>query len=139
MRLLLAAAAALSAAQAWVLPGYSPQSFNEGDKVELKVNKLTSPKTHLGYEYYTLKYCKPAQVVSAPENLGEHLTGETIENSMFDVSRVPAKGGQDRPVASAHIGAIHGRPVRNRRACKCLVSFPSSFAVSLSSCPCSSP
>lgn len=81
---ILALAFAASAA-GWVLPGYTPQNFVEGEKVELKVNKLTSPKTHLGYEYYSLKFCRPPVVVANPENLGEHLTGETIENSMFEV------------------------------------------------------
>ena len=27
-------------------------------QVDLKVNKLTSPKTHLGYENYKLKFCR---------------------------------------------------------------------------------
>jgi hypothetical protein len=93
-------------------------------QVELKVNKLTSPKTHLGYEHYSLGFCRvrfprlivpgrpsrrgPAprpyprsypvsHIPSAPapqpvegikksaENLGEHLSGELIENSGYEV------------------------------------------------------
>jgi hypothetical protein len=97
-------------------------------QVELKVNKLTSPKTHLGYEHYSLAFCKvrthrgnspessvfwgargaPDIALSNPpaaaslnhvqpqagiqgvaENLGEHLMGDTIQNSDYDVSRIP--------------------------------------------------
>ena len=52
------AAAAASVTNAWVLPGTAPQQFLEGQQIELKVNKLTSPKTHLGYENYQLNFCK---------------------------------------------------------------------------------
>lgn len=58
MKRSLLAAAALASANAWVLPGTAPQQFLEGQQIELKVNKLTSPKTHLGYENYQLKFCR---------------------------------------------------------------------------------
>jgi transmembrane 9 superfamily protein 2/4 len=44
--------------RAWVLPGTAPMQYNEGEPVELKVNKLTSPKTHLGFEHYSLAFCR---------------------------------------------------------------------------------
>ena len=38
------------------------------------------------YDAYSMKTCKPAGgIVPAAENLGEHLTGEAIENSPYDV------------------------------------------------------
>jgi len=80
----VACLAALS--QAWVLPGTAPQQFSTGQAVELKVNKLTSPKTHLGYDNYKLKFCTPKNgIQKAAENLGEHLSGDTIENSPYEL------------------------------------------------------
>ena len=38
------------------------------------------------YDAYSMKTCRPAGgIVAAAENLGEHLTGEAIENSPYDV------------------------------------------------------
>eukprot|EP00246_Nothoceros_aenigmaticus_P011426 TRINITY_DN3106_c0_g1_i2.p1 TRINITY_DN3106_c0_g1~~TRINITY_DN3106_c0_g1_i2.p1 ORF type:complete len:609 (+),score=104.45 TRINITY_DN3106_c0_g1_i2:83-1909(+) len=55
-----------------------------GDKVSVKVNKLTSTKTQLPYEFYSLEYCRPAQIVNSAENLGEVLRGDRIENSPYE-------------------------------------------------------
>ena len=58
----------------------------QGDKVVLKVNKLTSIKTQLPYEYYSIPYCRPEKIVSSAENLGEVLRGDRIENSPYEIS-----------------------------------------------------
>lgn len=55
------------------------------DPVTVKVNKLTSIKTQLPYEYYSLDYCKPPKIENVAENLGEVLRGDRIENSPFEV------------------------------------------------------
>jgi len=52
----------------------------------LKVNKLSSVKTQLPYEYYSLPYCRPEKIVPFAENLGEVLRGDRIENSLYQVS-----------------------------------------------------
>ena len=52
------AAAMAIGAHAWVLPGTAARQFKDGAPVELKVNKITSPKTHLGYEHYSLRFCR---------------------------------------------------------------------------------
>ena len=49
------------------------------------MNKLTSIKTQLPYEYYSIPYCKPEVVKSSAENLGEVLRGDRIENSLYEV------------------------------------------------------
>lgn len=68
------------------LPGVLPHSFENGETVDLKVNKLSSVHTQLPYDYYSLKYCKPTDgVKSYSENLGEFLTGDRIENSPYKV------------------------------------------------------
>ena len=38
---------------AFYLPGVAPKDFTAGERVELKVNKLTSTRTHLPYDYYS--------------------------------------------------------------------------------------
>lgn len=58
----------------------------QGDKVTLKVNKLTSTKAQLPYEYYSIPYCRPEKIISSAENLGEVLRGDRIENSPYEVS-----------------------------------------------------
>ena len=54
----------------------------------IKVNKLSSTKTQLPYEYYSLPYCQPAVIENSAENLGEVLLGDRIENSMYSVRAV---------------------------------------------------
>jgi hypothetical protein len=46
----------------------------------------SSTHTQLPYDYYSLKFCKPAEgVESYSENLGEFLSGDRIENSAYEV------------------------------------------------------
>uniref|UniRef100_A0A803MDG9 Transmembrane 9 superfamily member n=1 Tax=Chenopodium quinoa TaxID=63459 RepID=A0A803MDG9_CHEQI len=54
-----------------------------GDPLQVKVNKLSSTKTQLPYDYYFLKYCKPQKIINSAENLGEVLRGDRIENSVY--------------------------------------------------------
>lgn len=80
------------------VPGVAPRNFHEGDVVDIKVVlkffcmimayleflyvtktddlvlqavKLTSSRTQLPYEYYSLPFCKPDTVFYKGENLGE--------------------------------------------------------------------
>ena len=62
----------------------------QGDKLTLKVNKLSSTKTQLPYDYYSIPYCRPESIVSSAENLGEVLRGDRIENSLYEVWTVPS-------------------------------------------------
>eukprot|EP01086_Lenisia_limosa_P017925 TRINITY_DN942_c0_g1_i1.p1 TRINITY_DN942_c0_g1~~TRINITY_DN942_c0_g1_i1.p1 ORF type:complete len:635 (+),score=143.10 TRINITY_DN942_c0_g1_i1:114-2018(+) len=66
------------------LPGVAPKEFLEGDEVELKVQKISSSKNLLPYNYYSLPFCEPEDgVKSANENFGEILRGDRIENSPY--------------------------------------------------------
>jgi transmembrane 9 superfamily protein 2/4 len=60
--------------------------FVQGDQLLVKVNKITSIKTQLPYEYYSLEFCKPDTIINSAENLGEVLRGDRIENSVYMVS-----------------------------------------------------
>ena len=73
------------AAHAFYLPGVAPKEYAEGSRVEIKVHKLSSPKTHLPYDYYSLPFCQPAELVRPAENLGEVLSGAIIQNSAYEV------------------------------------------------------
>lgn len=57
----------------------------QDDIITLKVNKLSSTKAQLPYEYYSLPYCRPSKIISSAENLGEVLRGDRIENSLYQV------------------------------------------------------
>lgn len=58
----------------------------QGDPLYVKVNKLSSTKTQLPYDFYYLNYCKPPKILNTGENLGEVLRGDRIENSVYTVS-----------------------------------------------------
>ena len=47
---------------AFYVPGVAPIDFAKEDKVEIKAVKMTSSKTQLPYEYYSLPMCKPDTV-----------------------------------------------------------------------------
>jgi len=68
------------------LPGVAPVDYNDGDVVELKVNKLTSTKTQLPFRYYDkVPFCKPAEIVGMDANLGEFLSGDNFMNSLYHI------------------------------------------------------
>ena len=77
--------ALVHSATGFYLPGVAPIEYHEGAKVDLKVNKLTSTKTQLPYEWYSLQFCKPEEVYHQAENLGEVMRGDRIENSPYDI------------------------------------------------------
>eukprot|EP00928_Gymnodinium_smaydae_P022077 TRINITY_DN1865_c0_g1_i1.p1 TRINITY_DN1865_c0_g1~~TRINITY_DN1865_c0_g1_i1.p1 ORF type:complete len:625 (-),score=136.40 TRINITY_DN1865_c0_g1_i1:511-2385(-) len=83
LRLLLTTA--VSVGQAFYLPGFAPNDYQENSLVEMKVNKLTSTKTQLPYDYYTLPYCQPEKITENVENLGEQLMGDKIETSPYEI------------------------------------------------------
>ena len=61
------------------------------------MNKLSSTKTQLPYEYYSLPFCRPPKIINSAENLGEVLRGDRIENSVFKVRACqrPAPAARD--------------------------------------------
>lgn len=72
-------------ASAFYLPGVAPMDFRKKDLVGLKVNKISSVKNQLPYEYYSLPYCRPEKIQQSAENLGEVLRGDRIENSLYQI------------------------------------------------------
>lgn len=76
----------ISCVSGYYLPGVSPRSYENGEDIPLLVSKLTSTKTQMPYEYYTLPYCKPKNADLQSENIGEALSGDRIENSVYKLS-----------------------------------------------------
>ncbi|KAL8265086.1 hypothetical protein R6Q59_023216 [Mikania micrantha] len=73
----------VSSSESFYIPGVAPVDFQIGDPLQVKVNKLSSTKTQLPYDYYYLNYCKPEQIQNIVENIGEVLRGDHIENSIY--------------------------------------------------------
>lgn len=67
------------------LPGVAPRDFEEFAPIELYVDKLDSAETQLPFDYYYLNFCKPDKVTKRPENLGQILQGDRVENSPYDI------------------------------------------------------
>eukprot|EP00250_Pteridium_aquilinum_P014044 c21745_g1_i1 orf=348-1229(+) len=71
-------------ASAFYLPGSYMKKFSFNDPLMVMVNSLTSIETELPFSYYSLPYCKPQEGEKhSPENLGELLMGDRIENSPY--------------------------------------------------------
>ena len=47
---------------AFYVPGVAPIDFEKEEKLDIKAVKMTSSKTQLPYEYYSLPMCKPETV-----------------------------------------------------------------------------
>ena len=75
------------------------------------MHKLSSPKTQLPYDYYSLPFCKPEEVSRQAENLGEVMSGAIIQNSPYELfmgkvradhcSRAAGRAALWRPPAAA--------------------------------------
>lgn len=102
---------------AFYLPGVAPHEYFDGERVEIKVNKLSSTKTQLPYDYYSLPFCRPAKVINKVENLGEVLHGSVIQ------VQFPTLDG--RPLARSAL-----LPWPQSRSCT-LLRVPSVFAIVL--------
>eukprot|EP00238_Polyblepharides_amylifera_P001201 CAMPEP_0196571056 /NCGR_PEP_ID=MMETSP1081-20130531/1228_1 /TAXON_ID=36882 /ORGANISM="Pyramimonas amylifera, Strain CCMP720" /LENGTH=636 /DNA_ID=CAMNT_0041887817 /DNA_START=68 /DNA_END=1978 /DNA_ORIENTATION=+ len=88
MKVVLCAIFALciaNVAMAFYLPGVAPQDYARDDLVNFKVNKISSTKTALPFEYYALPFCRPSPVINSAENLGEVLRGDRILNSLYQI------------------------------------------------------
>lgn len=74
------------ALHAFYVPGVAPRDFLKSDSVEIKAVKLTSVKAQLPYDYYSLPFCKPTEIIYKSENLGEVLRGDRIVNTNYQVN-----------------------------------------------------
>lgn len=72
---------------AFLVPGLAPTTYSKGDNVPLKVNKVTSERAPIPFRYHDLPVCVPeaSQIEFSNENLGEVITGNRIESSLYKV------------------------------------------------------
>jgi transmembrane 9 superfamily protein 2/4 len=82
---LIAAVVQVALSAQFYLPGVSPHTYQPYEAVDLLVTKLTSTKTQMPYDYYSLPYCKPKALGLQKENLGQVVSGDRIENSVYKV------------------------------------------------------
>jgi len=75
-------------ADGFYVPGVAPQDFSVGDSIEVRAIKMTSSKTQLPFEYYSLPFCQPksGSVEYKSQNLGEILRGDRITNTAYDLN-----------------------------------------------------
>ncbi len=73
--------------EGFYLPGSYMHPYRPTERLEVKVNSITSVSTELPYSYYSLPFCKPeGGVKKVRENIGELLMGDQIENSPYHFS-----------------------------------------------------
>lgn len=76
----------LGVCSGFYVPGVAPKEFQKDAIVEVKAVKMTSIKTQLPYEYYSLKFCEPkGEREYKIENLGEVLRGDRIVNTPYEI------------------------------------------------------
>ncbi|KAJ1495525.1 hypothetical protein T484DRAFT_1651283 [Baffinella frigidus] len=82
---LVLALCALPLAVGFYLPGVAPTDYALGDELRAKVEALTSVRTQLPYEYYSLPFCKDGIDLDLHEalNLGEVLRGSRILDTPY--------------------------------------------------------
>ncbi|EFO25063.2 transmembrane 9 superfamily protein member 4 [Loa loa] len=72
--------------QGFYVPGVAPVEFKDDDPIEVKGIKITSTKTIVPYEYYSLPFCRPQGAIHyISENLGEVMRGDRIVNTPFAI------------------------------------------------------
>lgn len=85
LALALYAALSCTANAAFYLPGVAAREYKNDERVPMYVNKISSTKTQLPYSYYSLPVCAPESPEEGDENLGEILSGDRIEESLYQV------------------------------------------------------
>ncbi|KAL9981382.1 hypothetical protein ACROYT_G010080 [Oculina patagonica] len=78
--------------RSFYLPGIAPIDYERGEKLDVKAVKMTSIKTQLPFEYYSVPICKPENLQYKPENLGEVLRGDRIVNTLYEIKMAENKG-----------------------------------------------
>lgn len=73
--------------QQFYVPGMAPVEYKLHEPIDVKAVKMTSVRTQLPYEYYSLPFCLPknGSFHYKSENLGEVLRGDRIVNTPYDV------------------------------------------------------
>lgn len=106
--------------EAYYLPGTVPVAYGVGQPLRVKVNSLSSERTQLPYDYYSLPFCRPdenTKIERYPENVGEILMGDVIKTSpyvfrMMKEERDPVKLCTVAPLSSKDAKSL-GKKIKN--------------------------
>lgn len=87
VQILLFLVCSLRYCHGFYVPGVAPVEFLKGQTIDVKAVKMTSTRTQLPYEYYSLQFCLPKNgtLNYKSENLGEVLRGDRIVNTPYEV------------------------------------------------------
>jgi transmembrane 9 superfamily member 2/4 len=76
--------------RAFHLPGNAPREYKSGDRVDLKVSKLTSDVYQVPYEYYYLSFCPnddgDTGASQMDESLGQILLGDAMVSTPYKLT-----------------------------------------------------
>eukprot|EP01012_Entosiphon_sulcatum_P007832 TRINITY_DN140_c0_g1_i1.p1 TRINITY_DN140_c0_g1~~TRINITY_DN140_c0_g1_i1.p1 ORF type:complete len:643 (-),score=107.39 TRINITY_DN140_c0_g1_i1:235-2163(-) len=79
----------LGATRAVYLPGVTPVEYPPNHPLRMKTNSITSTRTAIPYDFFSLPFCLPRGHGKNPkpqlENFGEILWGDSIKPSPYDV------------------------------------------------------
>ena len=64
------------------------RDYADGEEVLLKVNKVFSGPMHLPFSYYVLPVCKPETIMYEHETVGQLLSGDLFQSSLYEVNVV---------------------------------------------------
>lgn len=109
---MILALALLCQTSAFYVPGVAPIDFQKDESVEIKAVKMTSSKTQLPFEYYSLKFCRPQKIEYQSENLGEVLRGDRIVNTPYEAKMNVHSNCQvlcKQPVTSSDVDLLRAR------------------------------
>ena len=73
----------LHSANAFYLPGVAPTVFKDDQEVTSYVSAVISPESTLQFDYYTVPFCRPSEVLDLAESLGEALVGDKAQTSPY--------------------------------------------------------
>lgn len=77
--------AAVRGAGAFYVPGVAPVDYETGAELAVKTTKITSKRSVLPFNYYSLPFCRPAEIERYSENLGELLSGARVSSTAFEL------------------------------------------------------
>jgi transmembrane 9 superfamily protein 2/4 len=68
---------------AFYLPGVAPTVFKDDQEVTSYVSAVISPESTLQFDFYTVPFCRPSEVLDLAESLGEALVGDKAQTSAY--------------------------------------------------------
>ncbi|KAK8812439.1 hypothetical protein WA158_007673 [Blastocystis sp. Blastoise] len=68
-----------------IVSASAPRTYSVGTELNIKVNSLTSLKTHIPFDYYSVPLPSPPSIDHHKDNLGDIISDNHIENSLYTI------------------------------------------------------